>query len=63
MAGEVRFTIVRKMLEQAGYRLVRVNGSHHIFEKPGEQSVSIPVHRKKVKQCYVRKIEKAIRRD
>ena len=57
MASEARFAAVQKKLEQAGYRLVRVAGSHHIFEKPGSPLVSIPVHRGKVKPFYVRQVE------
>lgn len=34
---------VIKILEQSGWMLRRVNGSHHVFSK-NEQSVSIPVH-------------------
>ena len=58
MASEIRFSEVRKMLEAKGYRVARINGSHHIFTKPGCQHVSIPVHHGKVKPAYVRKIEK-----
>jgi predicted RNA binding protein YcfA (HicA-like mRNA interferase family) len=58
MAAEVRFAAVRKMLEQAGYRLVRIRGSHHYFAKLGELPLSIPVHRGKVKAHYVRQVEK-----
>ncbi len=49
---------VEKLLNQARYELVRINGSHHIFTKAGRQPVSIPVHRGKVKPFYVRQIEK-----
>ncbi|MGO9112106.1 MAG: type II toxin-antitoxin system HicA family toxin [Thermoguttaceae bacterium] len=49
MAGEKRFAEVRAMLEGAGQELARVHGSHDIFAKEGEQPVSIPVHRGKVK--------------
>lgn len=58
MASEVRFAVVRKILERAGYRLVRVSGSHHCFTKRGELPVSIPVHQGKVKAYYVRQVEK-----
>jgi len=58
MPSEVRFAEVRKRLEAKGYRLDRVKGSHHIFEKPGCQHQSVPVHGGKVKVHYVRKIEK-----
>src|SRR5689334_2190099 len=35
MASPIRFAKVRKQLEVAGYRLVRISGSHHIFDRPG----------------------------
>jgi predicted RNA binding protein YcfA (HicA-like mRNA interferase family) len=62
MAGERRFSEVKKMLEEAGYRLVRIGGSHHCFAKPGAPLVSIPVHHGKVKPHYVNEIEKIVRR-
>jgi predicted RNA binding protein YcfA (HicA-like mRNA interferase family) len=58
MPSEVRFSEVQKMLERAGYRLVRISGSHHCFAKPGESLVSIPVHQGKVKTHYVRQVKK-----
>jgi predicted RNA binding protein YcfA (HicA-like mRNA interferase family) len=61
MPSKVRFSEVRKRLEEAGYELVRVNGSHHIFTKPGESLVSIPVHQGNVKAFYVRHIEKILK--
>lgn len=63
MASESRFSEVKTMLEAAGYSLVRVNGSHHIFTKPDAPLVSIPVHHGKVKPFYVRKIKKLTDRD
>jgi len=63
MPGEKRFAEVKKMLERAGYRWVRVRGSHHYFVKPGELPVSIPVHRGKVKPFYVRQVEKTCQGD
>jgi predicted RNA binding protein YcfA (HicA-like mRNA interferase family) len=61
MSSPVRFAKVRKQLEKAGYRLVRISSSHHIFEKPGQPIVSIPVHDQKVKPFYARQVEKIIR--
>ena len=46
------------MLNRKGYTLARISGSHHVFVKPGENPVSIPVNKGKVKPYYVRKIEK-----
>jgi predicted RNA binding protein YcfA (HicA-like mRNA interferase family) len=58
MPSEARFAEVRKLLEGAGYALVRISGSHHIFEKANAQHIVIPVHRGKVKPFYVREIKK-----
>ena len=63
MASEKRFSEVKRMLEQAGYRLVRICGSHHYFTKPGEEPFSIPVHQGKVKPYYVREVEKVCQGD
>lgn len=38
---------VVKALLAAGFRLDRVNGSHHILVKPGVCTVSVPVHGKR----------------
>ena len=58
MPGDVRFSEVRKALESKGYRLDRIRGSHHVFEKPGLPPVIIPVHQGKVKYAYVHKVQK-----
>lgn len=58
MPSEKRFSEVRQMLERAGFRLVRIQGSHHYFTRPGEQPISIPVHRGKVKPYYVRQVQR-----
>jgi predicted RNA binding protein YcfA (HicA-like mRNA interferase family) len=35
-----------KILEQHGWILVRINGSHHVFRKIGEKfAISVPVHK------------------
>ena len=60
MASEERFAVVRKMLEDHGWVLTRISSSHHIFEKPGQSLISIPVHHGKVKPAYVRKIRKIL---
>ncbi len=58
MVSETRFGAVKKMLEAKGYRLVRISGSHHVFEKPGTGIFVVPVHNGKVKPYYVKQIEK-----
>jgi predicted RNA binding protein YcfA (HicA-like mRNA interferase family) len=35
-----------KLVEQHGWNLLRIQGSHHIYGKPGSQvRLSIPVHK------------------
>jgi predicted RNA binding protein YcfA (HicA-like mRNA interferase family) len=63
MASPVRFAIVRKQLEAAGWALVRISGAHHIFDRPGGPLVSIPVHNNQVKPFYARQVEKIIAAD
>lgn len=60
MPSEVRFSVVQKMLEEAGWSLARINGSHHIFVKPGQRSLPIPVHQGKVAPIYVSQAKKII---
>ena len=59
----VPFRKVRRLLENAGWGLARISGSHHLFKHPETGGVlSIPVHKNQVKPCYVREIEKTIAR-
>ena len=60
MPSEVRFRDVRRKLEEHGWTLNRISGSHHIFRKEGEQHITIPVHKGRGQPVYVRKVEKAI---
>ncbi len=60
MARDKRFAEVKKLLESHGWTLTRINGSHHIFTKPGRPNVIIPVHRGKVKPAYARQAQKII---
>ncbi len=59
MASPRRFKDVLRQLQNHGWTLSRISGSHHIFEKAGESILSIPVHKEKVKPCYGSKIDKA----
>ena len=60
MPSEQRFSFVERLLGSNGWRLSRINGSHHIFTKEGRWPISIPVHGGKVKAVYVRKIQKLL---
>ena len=63
MASDVRFAVVKKLLDNAGWDLVRIRGSHHVFDKPNESPLSIPVHRGKVKAVYVNEVKKRIQKE
>lgn len=60
MPSPVRFSEIRRLMERHGWRLDRINGSHHVFEKPGHRSYPVPVHHDKVHYGYYRKIQKLI---
>jgi predicted RNA binding protein YcfA (HicA-like mRNA interferase family) len=59
MPSPVRFSVVKKLLESKGYKLVRISSSHHIFEKAGVRPQIVPVHRNQVKYGYFRNAQKA----
>lgn len=49
------FAELKTVLLQEGFRLDRVSGSHHIFKKAHVTFV-IPVHAKRVKSVYVKRV-------
>jgi predicted RNA binding protein YcfA (HicA-like mRNA interferase family) len=51
----VTFDDVRRVLEDEGFQLNRVSGSHHIFKK-GEMIFVVPSHGKRVKVFYVKRL-------
>jgi predicted RNA binding protein YcfA (HicA-like mRNA interferase family) len=59
MPSPVRFAVVRRALERAGWILIRITGSHHVFRHPETgESIVVPVHGNLVKYGYIRRIEK-----
>jgi predicted RNA binding protein YcfA (HicA-like mRNA interferase family) len=53
--NNVTFTKLRKLLEQEGFELERVGGSHHVFRR-GSTIFVVPVHNNKVKAVYVKRV-------
>jgi predicted RNA binding protein YcfA (HicA-like mRNA interferase family) len=49
------FSDIRKLLEQIGFVLDRITGSHHVFIKD-EITFVVPVHNNKVKVIYVKRV-------
>ena len=60
MSSPVRFASFKRLLESHGWELTRINGSHHIFTKPGAMPISVPVKQGKVKARYVENFQKVI---
>lgn len=58
MPSEVALRDLKRRLNEHGWTLDRINGSHHVFVKEGEGHITVPVHKGRVKPVYVRKIEK-----
>lgn len=57
MPSEVRFGVVKKMLEAKGYFLHHVTGSHHIFKRADGGRYTLTVHHGKVKPFYVQQVQ------
>jgi predicted RNA binding protein YcfA (HicA-like mRNA interferase family) len=51
---DATFADIRKLLEQEGFVLDRVTGSHHVFTKD-EATFVVPVHNNQVKTIYVKR--------
>jgi predicted RNA binding protein YcfA (HicA-like mRNA interferase family) len=60
--NNAKFSDIRQLLEPEGYILDRITGSHHIFKKK-ETIFVIPVHNKRVKAIYVRRVVELIEGD
>ena len=57
---DMLYTDVQKILGWHDYELDRVKGSHHMFVKEDSTDIVIPVHNKKVKIDYLKKIIQAV---
>ena len=61
LPATMRFSDVQKVLEWHGYELDRSNGSHFIFAKTGQPSITIPKKGgKTVARTYLRNIVQAL---
>ena len=55
---ETSFGAIHTILNNFGYKLDRINGSHHVYEKENAEPIVIPVHKNMIKKIYVKKITK-----
>ena len=60
MPEAVRFNEIRRLLEQHGWAVDRIRGSHFIFTGANRPTLAIPVHGGKCKPAYERIVKKAI---
>jgi len=51
----VKFSDLIILLEEFGFELKRINGSHHIYNRD-EITFPIPVHQNRVKEIYVKRV-------
>jgi predicted RNA binding protein YcfA (HicA-like mRNA interferase family) len=63
MASEIRFAEVQRLVRRHSWVLIRIRGSHHVFQKPDGSIYAIPVHHGKIKAFYVRDIKKQLGED
>ena len=56
------FAEIRKLLVEQDFSLDRITGSHHIFKR-GPLIIVIPVHNKRVKAVYVRRVVELIKNE
>lgn len=60
MPSDVRYAQILRLVESHGWILIRIRGSHHVFQLPDGTLFVVPVHRGKVKYAYLREIKKLI---
>lgn len=58
MPSPVKFRELKRYMEQHGWALSHVTGSHHVFVKPGCRRFPVPVHQGEVKYGYFREVQK-----
>jgi predicted RNA binding protein YcfA (HicA-like mRNA interferase family) len=63
MPSDVRLAEVLRLVESHGWKLIRIRGSHHVFQMPNGRSYGVPVHKNKVKYVYFREIKKLLEED
>jgi predicted RNA binding protein YcfA (HicA-like mRNA interferase family) len=55
----VLFAIIKKILTDNGYSCINTGGSHYVFRKNNNPSITIPMH-KPIKIIYVKQVIKIL---
>ena len=63
MGSPVRFAVIKRLFLRHASHLVRVSGSHHVFESPTGRIYPVPVHRGLVRYEYYKEIRKILGAD
>jgi hypothetical protein len=57
MNNSIAFAEVRKLLESAGYALLKIHADRRVFIKRGYPVISFPVKDKRVRETYYNRIK------
>lgn len=60
--NNVTFAQGRKLLENSGFVLDRIAGSHHVFRRD-DIIIPVPVHKNRVKLVYVKRVIELVEED
>lgn len=58
--SELSFSEIKTVLNDCGYVLNRINGSHHVFKGRDGDSINLPVHNGKVNKYYLKDIKEVV---
>ena len=57
---EMRISEIINIMAFAGFKLIRIRGSHYQFKKDNKLLVTIPVHNSKIQKYYLKVIKRII---
>lgn len=59
--GDAHLYFIQKILEDHGYSLSHISGSHFHFTKQNAPSITIPAHNNLVKKWYIKELQKMLK--
>lgn len=58
--SEISFQEIKTVLNDIGYQLIRISGSHHVFRGIFGDTINLPVHNGKINKYYLKDIKNII---